>query len=70
MMNSQESSATGYWPHELLMGRPAWFLHTPYPDNSYSTVGEWLKEQQEKLDKANAMPQRVRKQPWNKKNNQ
>ena len=29
MMNSQESSATGYSPHELFLGRPAWFLHAP-----------------------------------------
>ena len=60
MMNSQESSATGYTPHELFMGRPAWFLHTPYPENSYSIVGKWLKEQQDKVDKAKAMLQRVR----------
>ena len=32
MMNSQESSATGDSPHELLTGRPAWFLHAPYPE--------------------------------------
>ena len=38
MMNSQESSGTGYTPHELFMGRLAWFLHTPYPEDSYSTV--------------------------------
>ena len=29
MMNSQESLATGYSPHELFLGRPAWFLHAP-----------------------------------------
>ena len=29
MMNSQESSATGYTPHELFMGPSAWFLHAP-----------------------------------------
>ena len=29
MMNSQESSATCYSPHELFLGRPAWFLHAP-----------------------------------------
>ena len=50
MMNSQESSATGYTPHELFMGRAAWFLHAPYPEDSYSTVGKWLKEQQDKVD--------------------
>ena len=68
MMNSQESSATGYTPHELFMGRPAWFLHAPYPEDSYSTVGKWVKEQQDKVDKAKAMLQRVRERQWNKKN--
>ena len=68
MMNSQESSATGYTPHELFMGRPAWFLHAPYPEDSHSTVGKWMKEQQVKVDKAKAMLQRVRERQWNKKN--
>ena len=67
MMNSQESSATGYSPHELFMGHPAWLLHAPYPEDSYSTEGEWVKEQQDKVDKANAMLQRVRERQWNKK---
>ena len=60
MMNSQESSAAGYSPHELFMGRPAWFLHTPYPEDPYSTVGKWVKEQQDQVDKAKDMLQRVR----------
>ena len=68
MMNPQESSATGYLPHELFMGRPAWFLHTPYPEDSYSTVGKWVKGQQDKVDKAKAMLQRVRERQWNNKN--
>ena len=68
MMNSQESSATGYLPHELFMGRPAWFLHTPYPEHSYSSVGYFVKEQQDKVDQAKAMLQRVRERQWNKKN--
>ena len=68
MMNSQETSATGYTPHELFMGRPAWFLHAPYPENSYSTVGKWVKEQRDKVDKAKAMLQRLRERKWNKKN--
>ena len=50
------------------MGRPAWFLHAPYPEDSYSTVGKWMKEQQNKVDKAKAMLQRVRDGQWNKKN--
>ena len=68
MMFSQESSATGYSPHELFMGRPASFLDAPYPEDSYSTLGKWLKEQQEKVDKAKAMLQRVRERQWNKNN--
>ena len=68
MMNTQESSATGYSPHELFMGRPAWFLHAPYPEDSYSTVGRWVKEQQDKVDKAKTMLKRVREHQWNKKN--
>ena len=67
-MNPQEISATGYTPHELIMGRPAWFQHAPYPEDSYSTVGKLVKEQQDKLDKAKAMLQRVRERQWNKKN--
>ena len=61
MMNSQESSATGYSPHELFLGRPAWFLHAPYPEDTHSSVGEWVQEQQAKVDKAKAMLQRTRR---------
>ena len=68
MMNSQGSSATGYTPHELFMGCPAWFLHAPYPEDSYSIVGKWMEEQEDKVDKAKAMLQRVRERQWNKKN--
>ena len=60
MMSSNESSATGYSPHKLFMGRLAWFLHAPYPEDSYPTVGKWVKEQQDKVDKAKAILQRVR----------
>ena len=67
-MNSQESSATGYSPHELFLGRPVWFLHAPYPEDTCSTVGDWAQEQQAKVDKAKAMLQRVRERQWNKKN--
>ena len=70
MMNSQESSATGYSPHELFLGRPAWFLHAPYPEDTHSSVGEWVQEQQTKVDRAKAMLQRVRERQWNKKNKQ
>ena len=60
MMNSQESSATGHSPRELFMGHPAWFPHAPYLEDSYSTMGKWAKEQQDKVEKAGAMLQRVR----------
>ena len=68
MMNFQESSATGYSPHELFLGCPAWFLYAPYAEDTHSSVGKWLKEQQAKVDKAKAMLQRVRERQWNKKN--
>ena len=68
MMNSQQSSATGYSPHELFLGRPAWFLHAPYPGDTHSSVGEWVQEQQAKVIKAKAMLRRVRGRQWNKKN--
>ena len=68
MLNSQESSATGCTPHELFMGCPAWFLHAPYSEDSYSAVGKWVKEQKDKVDKAMAMLQRVGEHQWNKKN--
>ena len=68
MMNPQESSDTGYSPRERFMGCPAWVLHAPYPEDSYSTVGKLVKEQQDKVDKAGAMLQKVREQQWTKKN--
>ena len=67
MMGSQESSATGYLPHELFLGRPLWFLHAPYPEDTHSTVGNWVQEKQAKVDKAKAMLQRMRERQWNKK---
>ena len=69
MINSEESSATGYSPHELFLGRLAWFLHAPCPEDEHSTVGNWVEEQQAKVDKAKAMLQRVRERQRNKKNN-
>ena len=39
-MNSQESSSTGYTPHELFHGgRPAWFFKSPLPEDYKSPVG-------------------------------
>ena len=48
----------------------AWFLHAPYPEDSYCTSGEWVKEQQDKVDKAKAMLQRVMERQWSRKSRQ
>ena len=68
MMNSQESLATGCSPDELFLGRPVWFLHAPHPEDTHSTVGNRVQEQQAKVDKAKAMLQGVRDRRWNRKN--
>ena len=68
MINSQHGSATGYSPHELFIGRPAWFLHASYPEGSYSMGRKWVEEQQDKVDTGKAMLHRVRERQWNKKN--
>ena len=52
----------------LCLGRPAWFLHAPYPEDSYSTMGAWVKEQEEKVNKAKTKLQKVQKRQWDKKN--
>ena len=67
MMNSQENWATGYSDWELFMGRQARFHHTPHPEDSYSTVEKWMKEQQGKVDRAKAMLQQAREGQWTKK---
>ena len=68
MMNSQENLATRYSPHELFLGPPAWFLHALYLVDTHSSVGNWVQEQQAKVDKAKAMLQRVWGRQWNKEN--
>ena len=37
-------------------------------EDTHSTVGNWVQEQQAEVDKAKAMLQRVRERQWNKKN--
>ena len=40
-MNPQESSSTGYTPHELFHGgRLTWFFKTPFPEDYKSPVGD------------------------------
>ena len=47
-IDSQESSSTGYTPHELFHGgRPAWFFETPFPEDYKSPVGDWLEHRQD-----------------------
>ena len=55
MMNSQESLATGYSPHQLVMRPTAVFLHKPYREDSYSLVGARVREQEDKVNKAKAL---------------
>ena len=51
MMNSQGSSATGYSPHELFLGRPAWFYMPPiqktpilpWVSGSKSNIRRWTR---------------------------
>ena len=66
--NVQVSTGIPYTHTSNPLCRPAWFLHAPYPGDCYSTVGKWVKEQQDKVDKAKAMLQRVGKPEWDKKN--
>ena len=63
MINFQESSATGISPHDLFMGGPAGFLHAPYPEDSYSTVGKWVKEGPQTRRKRRPQPQRATPRP-------
>ena len=54
-MNSQESSSTGYTPHELFHGgRPAWFGKTPFPEDYKSPVGDTLEHRQDLANLARA----------------
>ena len=50
------------------MGQPGWFLHALCPQDSYSTVGKWVKVQQDNLDKPKPMLHRVREQLFTKQN--
>ena len=54
-MNSQESSSTGYTPHELFHGgRPAWSFRTPLPEDYKSPVGDCLEHRQNLANLARA----------------
>ena len=54
-INCQETSSTGYTPHELFHGgRPVWFFKTPFPEDYKSPVGDWLEHRQDLANLARA----------------
>ena len=60
-MNFQESSSTGYTPHELFHeGRSAWFFKAPFPEDYRSSVGDWLEHRQDLANLARANVKHVR----------
>ena len=68
-MNSQESSSTGYTPHELFHGgRLAWFFKTPFPEDYKSPVLDWLEHTQDRADSARASQKQVRERELTRRN--
>ena len=68
-MNSQESSSTGYTPHELFHGgRPASFFKTPFPEDYKSPVGDWLEHRQDLANLARANLKHVRERELTRHN--
>ena len=68
-MNSQESSSTGYTPHELCPGGcPALFLKTHLPEDYKSPVGNWLEHRQDLANLARANLKHVRERELTRRN--
>ena len=68
-MNCQESSSTGYTPHEHFHGGcPAWFFKTPFPEDYKSPVRDWLEHRQDLANRARANPKRVRERELTRRN--
>ena len=68
-MNSQESSSTGYTPHELFHGGyPAWCFKMPFPEDYKSPVGDWLEHRQDLANLARANPKHVRQRRLTRRN--
>ena len=68
-MNSQESSSTGYTPHELFhWGLSAWFFKTPSPEDYKSPVGDWLEHTQDLANPARANLKHVRERELTRRN--
>ena len=68
-MNSQQSSSTGFTPHELFHGgRPAWFLETPFPEDFKSPVGDWLEHKQSLANQAGTNLRHIRDREQSRRN--
>ena len=68
-MNSQESSSSGYTPHELFHGgRPAWFFTTSFPEDYKSPVGYWLEHRQDLANLARANLKLVQERELTRRN--
>ena len=68
-MNSQESSSTGYTPHELFhQGCAAWFSQPPFPEDYKSPVGDWLEHRQDLASLARANLKHVREPDLTRRN--
>ena len=68
-MNSQESSSTGYTPHELFHGgRYVWFFKTPFPEDYKSPVGYWLEHGRDLTDLARANLKHVQEHEFTQRN--
>ena len=68
-MNSQQSSSTGFTPHELFHGgRPAWFFKTPFPEDFKSPVGDWLEHKQSLANQAGTNLRHIRDREQSRRN--
>ena len=68
-MNSQESSSTGYTPHELFhRGHPEWFFKTPFPEDYKSLVEDWLEHRQDLPNLARASLKHVPERELTRRN--
>ena len=68
-MNSQESSPTGYNPHELFhRGHPACFFKTPFPEDYKGLVGDWLENRQDLANLARGNLKHVRARELTRRN--
>ena len=60
-INSQQSSSTGYAPHELFRGaRPAWFFKTPIAEDYKIPVWDWPKYKQDLANSARVSLKHIR----------